>query len=749
MPTEGVIMKKKLYFGILFIPFFLALASNQLFSRTVSSVTAPDTLSNVRLDSVIVVASRSGRHEASAHSRIDREQMAKTAPNQNLPFALSLSPAVVAIGENGTGSGYAHLRIRGSEGSRINVSLNGVSINDAESQEVFWVNLPAIGSMLQNIQIQRGTGSPTGGTANFGASVNMQTLYTCTEAYAEAKFSYGSYDSFTGSCSMGTGLGSRYLPRGFSADLSLTRSYTRGYIRNGKGNLSSVFARMVYSAPKTVVKLQYIYGEQHTGITWEGISREALETDRRSNPAGAYRDAAGNIRYYDNETDNYMQHHIQLLHSREIGSSLTWSNILHYTRGDGYYENYETDKKLSYYGISNPSNPRSDAIARQMMGNDYAAAHTVLAFKDKIFAGLNYAYYSGRHFGRLLWAMYAPVPEDRREWYSNTGTKQEAGAFLKIQEDLGDFTVSAHLQYRYVDYRIQGPDKDRTSLDYGKSHSFTNPMLGLNYRPAKGHEIYARVSVSHREASRSDVKENIKARKTGDLKAERLLDCETGYRFKASQDLQFGINLYAMEYKNQLVPTGKLSDTGYEIKENVPRSYRRGIETELDWQICRPVNLKANFCLSSNKIKDFTLWLDTYDNPEDWNPVSQKCEYYETTDLIYSPSFTALCALNFKPCKGLSLNLIAHAVGKQYYDNSSSGKRSLPAYWVCNFTATQKIYRENLVLHAYVNNLFNRMYTANAWAYRAAFADGSDDYVEEGFYPQAGINFMIQLCLKF
>jgi len=742
----GKIMKKLLLAGLLLAPCFLA----------AQQVTT--------LDSIVIYATQTAKDSPVAHSKIDRQALDRVTPMQNLPFALTLTPGVVAVGENGTGSGYAYLRIRGSEGSRIQVNLNGITLNDAESQEVFWVNMPSVGDFLQSVQVQRGIGTSVNGPGAFGATVNMQTLHNNPGPYGTADLSYGSFNSWNISAGAGTGLGTdaSFLSRGLGFDIRYAHGRTDGYIRNGKGNLHSLFSRLSFIRPDYSFKLYYIYGEQHTGITWEGISREDLEKDRRYNPAGEYTDDQGNIRYYPNETDNYTQHHVQLNYAHKFGSAFSWSHTLHFTKGDGYYENYKEKGDNDY-------------IVRRSMDNAYFVWSGVGHFMPgagrghtpfTADLGLNWAGYFGKHFGLRTNPVTDPDFAAATEYYRNTGNKYDMSTYLKLNYRLGlghntdnALRFFADLQYRRVNVIMEGPDNDGALLNYTKVWNFFNPKGGVTFIFNKDHQVYASVSAGHREPSRSDIKESIKAGRAGLLKSEQMTDYETGYRFSA-RTFSLGVNLYAMEYKNQLVPTGKKSDTGYEIKENVPVSYRRGIETEAGWQPTQWLQVEGNLCLSTNKIKDVTIYLDTYDHPDNWNPVEeQMSEYYELTDIVYSPSYTAAARVAVRPFArragfpgGLELALTGRFVGRQYYDNTSNPDRSLPAYQVLGFNASQTfptrrcgIFRLDL----FADNLLNRKYCASVWAYRAAFRDTGTVELSEGFYPQAGINFMIKLSWRW
>lgn len=711
----------------------------------------------VILDSVLVEGNRATVKTPVTHSTISKQIIRSAAPNASLPLLLGLQPSVVTVTESGSGLGYTRLSVRGSDASRTNVTLNGVAINDAESQEVFWVNIPSLTSFLESVQLQRGVGTSANGSGAFGASINMETSFTSPKPHSSAEISYGSYNTTIASVGAGSGL----LPSGLSFDMRYSYNTTDGYIRNGKGKLHSVFANLGYLNGSNSFKVIYIMGDQHTGITWEGISREMVEKDRRSNPAGAYYDAAGNIHYYDNETDNYTQHYIQGFYSHSFSHGLLWVNTLNYTKGSGYYENYKADTKFSKYGlepqiIDGQTYKRSDFIIRQAMDNEYYVASSTLKYnstKIRASAGINYSYYDGLHFGDVIWSMYNENIEDNHTWYKNRGDKWEGSIFARGEIDIDKFTLFADLQYRHIDLKMSGPDKDFAPLDYHKPYNFFNPKGGVSFSLNENNMFYASLAVAHKEPSRSDIKESIKSLLQGSVKEERLLDWEIGYKL-SMKNFALGVNIYFMEYKNQLVATGKLSDVGYQIKENIPDSYRRGVELCAGWEIAKWIRLDGNVTLSLNKIKKYTAYVDVMDS--DWNIIGQDTEYYEKTDLNMSPSVVGMAMATFIPVKNFNIFANGKYVGKQYYDNTSSQERSIPAYFVMNGGASydfplygKKDNSPYLTLSLFVNNVLNNKYLSSAWVYRANFNDGSKPYIEEGFFPQAETNFIIKLAVNF
>ena len=735
-----------LFCGVFILP-FLSLAQN----------TGQKEKSELfKLDSVVVEAYRAGKNTPVSRSEMGPGEIKNLSPTSSLPMSLSLLPSVVTSTEGGNGLGYSSMRIRGSDGSRINVTINGIALNDAESQEVFWVNIPSFTNYIQDIQLQRGVGTSSNGAGAFGASLNIKTLYSSPEPYGVAELGIGSYKSFLSTVGAGSGI----MNNGLSFDVRYSHSTGEGYIRNAKSNLHSLFATMGWLKGSTSIRLNYIFGSQITGITWEGISAEQMATDRRFNPAGMYYDKAGNVHYYDNETDNYSQHHIQGHFTHIFETGLIWSTTLHYTKGGGYYENYKMERKFSSYGLPNQTidgavYKKSDMILRQALDNNYYAAASNIQYssgKIKTTGGVSYSYYDGDHFGNLIWAMYNNDLQDNFRWYLNSGYKGDFTAFAKVESGIaGGLVAFADMQYRNIKYSLRGADKDFVSLDNDFSYNFFNPKLGLTYNFNDPNQLYASFSVGRKEPGRSDIKESIKAGRANEIKAERLFDWEAGYRLNLPRFI-LAANIYFMEYKDQLVPTGKLSETGYVVKENVPVSFRRGVEFSASYSPAEFIKLEANLTLSSNKIKGYTQWIDLYDNENDWNPLPQTKVFYETTDLSFSPAVVGMGRITFYPGYETAFSVYGKYVGKQYYDNTSSEDRSIPAYFITGLNVSKSFHIKGTSfadINLYIDNLLNRKYFSNAWIYSAKFANGAPAYVEEGLYPQAGINFTAKVTFRF
>ena len=685
---------------------------------------------NETLDSTVVTASRAGAATPVAHTDLSRKELRSASTLSSLPMMLSLQPSVVSMNEGGTGLGYSKMRLRGSDPTRLNVTINGITLNDAESQEVFWVNIPGISGMLNSVQLQRGIGTSVNGPGAFGGSLNLLSALPQAGPYAEAELSAGSYSTGVVTAAAGTGR----MANGLSLDLRYSYNTTEGYLDNAWARLHSLFGAVSWLRGSNSLKLNYILGSQRSGITWEGCPPEMLETNRRYNPTVC----KGQIEGYQGDSDNYVQQHIQGIFTHEFSPRLAWSTTLHYTDGAGYYENYKEKNK--------ETGEKGDFWLRQAMDNGYYAAHTALKWSSPTLSAVAdaaYSYYDGDHFGFYRRADGTQDPD----YYLNTGRKHDLAAFLRGEWQLpAGVLIYADLQYRHVGQRMTGDDKDHVSLAFDRSYDFFNPKGGLSWQPNAASTFYASVAVGHREPSRSDIKESIKSGRGDEIRPERMVDYEFGYNY-AGRRLALGINLYLMEYRDQLLSTGLLSETGYAIKQNVPRSYRRGIELSAGAQVVSWLRAEGNLTLSANKILDYTNYVDLYDNSTDWNFIGQVAEHFERTDILLSPRAVGMAALTFTPLRALEFKLAWKYVGKQYWDNTSSEERMLAAYDVfslqCHYALT-----DNVKMSIFVDNLLSRKYEADAWVYRAVFQNG-DTYTEAGLFPQAPCNAIFKLTVNF
>ena len=695
------------------------------------------------------------------HTVVYNSELFVSNPVNSLPMSLVLQPSVVVTNEGGTGLGYSKMTVRGSKGTQINVTLNGITLNDSESQEVFWVNIPSLTRLLNSVQLQRGLGTSVSGPGAFGASLNMSAGMVGCGPSASVDFSYGSYNTSTTTVSFTTGTSKH----GFRAMASYSKGITDGYIRNAFGAVQSALVQIAWDGLRDGVYLTWLMGDQHTGITWNGIPKAMLETDRTYNAAGEHKDSEGNTVYYPNETDNYTQNHLQLKYEHLFGDKLYWTTVLNWTNGNGYYEQYKTGKKFKAYGMTDVADPsaKSDFIINKSMRNDYLVLKSDLTYraeKTNISGGFYLSAFDGLHFGDVLWNKELGVVTGR-QWYLNEGLKKEANLWARAEyTPVPSINAYIDIQYRGIIHGMSGIDDEFSDMTWDGRWSFFNPRAGLTWAPVSGHKAYAFVALGHREPGRSDIKEIIETNNSAgtslEIKPEKMIDTEIGYEYRG-HFASASANIYLMEYKDMLLETGKLTDSGYAIKENVPRSWRRGLELAGSWKPFRRIKLEGNATFSVNQIKDYTAYYAEYDNIDDWNYLGQYQEHFDKTTMLMSPSFVGMLRSRWNITGGLVLASDLKFVGKQYWDNTSSEDRCLPAYMVANASISDTFdidfdssHGFRLTVGLYAGNLFNRMYEADAWVYRAHFQGGSSEwYQEEGLFPQAPRNWMFRLTLSF
>lgn len=737
-------------------------------SHAQPGVESTDSLSHIRLEEVVVSSTRAGQQTPVAYSNINMSDIKRHSAARSIPVTLQSYPSVVAFTEDGLGVGNTSLRIRGTDATRVNVTLNGMPLNNPETQELFWVNLPDLSSSLQSMQIQRGVGTSTNGAGAFGASISLQTAGGRPKAYGEASTAVGSYGTFLSNIAAGSGI----LRNGLSMDVRFSRVLGEGYVRNGKVDHSNLYAALSHYTDRQLLRLVYLNGVQQTGITWEGVSGKQMEDEeygRRYNPAGEYYDDAGNRLYYDNETDNYWSHILQLSLSRELSRGLVLNAGLSYNHGYGYYENYRQNRKYSDFGlepqtIGDNTYTRTDLIRRKLMRNDFYVANVGLIYHREswhlTFGGMH-SYYDGDHYGRLPWIKHNGTILLNHEWYRNVGKKRETNFFTKVEYQANQrLSLFGDIQYRHIGYRFTGIDDDLMDLTGHFRYDFLNPKAGVSYRLNDRDRFYLSVAVGQREPLRSDLKDGLKGGTVNPIRPERMIDYELGYHHEGTGGDRLSVNLYHMDYHDQMVQTGRMNDNGYKLMENVKESYRTGIEIEASipfW--AERVRIDANATFSRNRIKDYTAYFDLYDS--DYNPVhvdndpanthEQVSHYLGTTPISYSPSVVSAMGITYQPTGALYLNLAGKQVSEQYLDNTGDNAISIDAYFVANLSVGYTFTKNSLgtfQLQLFVNNLLNRKYVANGWAATDAFEDGNVvHYI--GYYPQATRNYMARLTLSF
>ena len=704
-------------------------------------------------EEVIVNAIRAGNEMPVAFTSITREEIEARNFGQDIPYLLSMTPSLVTTSDAGHGIGYTGMRIRGTDGSRINVTINGIPLNDPESQSVFWVDLPDFASSVDNIQIQRGVGTSTNGASAFGASINFQTRKLEKKAYASYDGTIGSFGTTRNVISAGTGL----LHDHFSADFKFSSLHSDGFIDRSWTNLRSYYFSGGYVDEKTILKFTTFTGIEELYQAWNGVPSYMLDSARTYNELGAYKDANGNLKYYDNQIDHYNQAHYQLHFSRVINKQLYFTSALHYTKGSGYYEQYEEDQNLADYMIDDviigsDTISESNLIRRKWLDNDFYGIVGSLNYQgtklSAIFGGA-WNNYSGDHFGTIIWAEYPGESEIRHRWYENTGKKSDWNTFIKGNFEAGNrISLFADIQLRGIDYNIDGVDDDLRDITQDHNYLFFNPKAGLNFQIDPYQELFAIVARAGREPSRSNY---VDAPPSGEAPVkESLLDYELGYRFKSSS-VEAEANFYFMDYTDQLVLTGEINDVGSAIMTNVRDSYRMGVELAAKARLSSKFVWGLNLTLSRNKIQNYTGYVDNWDYWSD--PDNEPYQFEEklgTTDLSFSPSFIVNNQFDFQPVKNLYLNLSTRYVGKQFIDNTSSEARKLDPYFINDLRIKYSFYPpvfKELSIQLQVLNVFNTEYESNAWIYRYVY-EGDEEYLD-GYYPQAGIHFMAGLSLRF
>ncbi len=704
-------------------------------------------------DEIVVTATRASVREPLTHTDISVEEIKPAYFSQDLPMLLSLTPSVVVTSDAGAGVGYTSMRIRGSDQQRINVTINGVPINDSESHGVFWVNMPDIVSSTDNIQIQRGVGTSTHGTAAFGATLNLQTTSLRDKPYAELSNSFGSFNTLRNTLSFGSGLINDY----WSIDGRLSRISSDGYVDRAFSDLSSYYFSGGYYGENLVVKAVTFSGQEQTYLAWTGAPSDSLDTNPTFNPNGLYYDQDGKLRYYDNETDNYKQDHYQLHILSNIYDGINASLSFHYTYGRGYYEQFRQNERLNRYNldpveIGDTEISRTDLIRRRWLDNDFYGltwSFNIDKIENlKIDVGGGYNIYDGDHFGEIIWGRYLDT-DIRHRYYDNNALKKDFNIFGKANYEAFDgLFVFGDMQYRKIDYTFMGQAwvlEEVVPLEQTVSYDFFNPKAGISYEITSSQSVYGYYGISHREPVRRDFTESSPDSRP---RPERMNNIEIGYKLR-SANYMAGVNLYLMDYVDQMVPTGEINDVGGYTRTNIPESFRRGIELEAGYIFNKYINWQANLTLSQNKIKEFKAHYDMYD--EDYNWTGTKIIDYENTDIAFSPSVIGSSIIRVTPVKGMELSLSSKYVGKQYIDNTMDADRMLDPYFINDIRLNYTIETSNIrgiELVFAVNNVFDVFYIPNAWIYAGYVETRGLTPLADGYFPQAGRHFSAGLNFK-
>lgn len=712
-------------------------------------------------EEVLIQATRNDNVAPGSVSGLNKTDIEKQNLGRDLPYLISLTPSVTVSSDAGAGVGYTGFRIRGTDANRINVTVNGIPINDAESQGTFWVNMPDFASSTQSIQVQRGAGTSTNGSAAFGASINMQTNTLQQQMYAELSSSAGSFNTFKNTIKAGSGL----LANHFAVDARVSYITSDGYVDRGASNLKSGFVSAGYYAENTIVKLNVFSGKEKTYQSWNGIPKVRLQNDlegmQRYAEHWLYSDdevkhminsdnRKFNLYTYNNETDNYQQDHVQLFFSQKIGNYFNLNTALHYTYGRGYYEQYKVGDDFEDYGMENVfidgvEFESSDIIRQKWLDNDFYGVVASLNYKRKAFditLGGAANNYDGQHFGDIIWIKVLGNNTKKYRWYNGTGVKADVNVYAKASYEIKKVVLLyADMQLRGVKHTITGIDDDLRDIAQQHNFGFFNPKGGIVIKPIKNVEIYGFYSRANREPNRGNFTDAPVGQRP---KAELLNDFEFGVSVN-NKRYSLATNVYLMNYRDQLVLTGQINDVGNAIMTNVEKSYRNGIELMAGVKVLDKLKIDANATFSTNKILNFTEYVDNWD---DANGL-QSATFYKSTDIAFSPNVIANGLITYNPLKKMEVSFISQYVGSQFIDNSSSENRMLEPYFVNNLAASYTINIKGLkavVLNLQVNNIFNHQYESNAWVYSYIYENRR--YEMDGYFTQAGINFLVGFTIK-
>lgn len=713
----------------------------------------------IELHDVEIVANRATAKVPVAFTNILKADIRNSNDGRDIPYLLGMTPSMVSVSDAGAGVGYSYMRVRGSDASRINVTANGIPINDPESHRVYWVNMPDLASSLRDIQIQRGAGTSTNGAGAFGASINMITDAPDDDPYAELNASYGSYNTNKETLRAGSGL----MGEHWTVDMRLSHVGSDGYIDRAFSKLWSYFGQVAYQNRGTLLRFVAFGGKEETYMAWDYATKEEMEKyGRRYNPCGRYTASDGSVAYYDDQTDRFTQHHFQLLLSQHLNEKLHLTAALHYTDDNGYYTQYKTDRTLVEYGLQPFVLPdgttvsKSDLVRLKHNRNHFGGVTASINYRNGRLTGtLGGAVnrFQGNHYGQVSWVRNYIGPIDPlQEYYRNRGEKTDGNIYVRANVDIIDgLSAYADMQYRHIDYTIRGENDTYNwttggpdMLDVHRRYDFFNPKLGVNMIRGNN-RVYASWSVAHKEPVRDNFVDGDPGRYPT---AERLFDYEAGY-FYETKIFSAGANLYFMDYKDQLVTTGQLSDTGNPLSVNVPHSYRLGVELQGAWRPVRWFDWQINATLSRNRIKNFVEYI--YE--DGWkNPITIDCG---DTPISFSPSFILGNTFAFKSA-GFDGQLASRYVSKQYMDNARSDEAALDGYFVTDLHAGYTFRGiagvKSLRLGVSVYNLFNEKYFGNGYT-EAGYKVGTDGekyiYRYAGYAAQAPINFMGSISVNF
>jgi iron complex outermembrane receptor protein len=694
-------------------------------------------------EEVTVSATRATEKSPTAFTNLNKKDIEKNNSGRGFEYLLEQTPSTVVTSNAGAGVGYTSIRIRGSDATRTNVTLNGIPLNDAEDQGVYFVDLPDLASSVDNIQVQRGVGTSTNGAGAFGASINIQTTTRRDTAYAELNNSAGSYGTVKNTVGFGTGL----LNDHFSFDGRASRINSDGYIDRASSDLKSFFLSGAYYGKKSVLRLNVFSGYEKTYQAWDGVPEDSIKFgNRRYNELG-YINSSNS--FYKNQTDNYIQNYYQLLYSQQLSDKLSFSGALHLTRGYGYYEEYKNNEPVSAYGlkpviIGADTLANTDLVRRLWLSNYFYGATYNLTYKpnndlDLILGGA-YNEYKGDHYNNIEWTQQSTTIPPDYEYSRNHAKKTDFNIFSRAEYRLGKLLLYGDVQYRHISYSFLGFDQDLKNVQQQVGLNFFNPKAGITYQINSNSNVYASVAVGNHEPNRNDF---VNSSPQSRPKAEHLTDFEAGYRISESA-FSGSINGFYMLYKNQLVLTGSLDDVGEAIRTNIKDSYRAGVEASARVKVAQQLSWFVNATVSTNKVKNFTQYLQNYDTG------TLDATQYKKTDIAYSPDFTSSSTISYHPIKNGEIAFISKYVSRQYLDNTSTQSRSIDGYFVndvrLNYNFSIKGIK-NVGVGLLVNNVFSKKYVSDGATYPDIEGGKVANY--NYFFPQAPVNFLASLNLKF
>ena len=736
------------------LSFFLFLNASVLLAQEPNAQTVKDSLSTISLEEVLLTGIRAKEDIPVTFTNLSRQDLAPRNLGQDIPILLNYLPGVVTTSDAGAGIGYTGIRVRGTDATRVNVTINGIPYNDSESQGTFWVNLPDFASSVEAIQLQRGVGTSTNGSAAFGASLNLETDAVQEQAYAMLASSLGSFNTIKNTLRFSSGI----LNEGFTLSGRLSQINSEGYVDRAASNLDAYYFQGTFKDETTLIKALVFGGQEITYQSWYGLDPDTLKNNRRYNPAGEVYDTQGNrIAFYENQVDNYAQEHYQFHWNERLNSKWNIALGLNYTHGSGFYEEYNDlwyDQNISFSGatsfdylqlkpftIGNTTISDSENISQKWLDNDYYVITLGLNYNTEDtslnFGGL-YSYYVGDHFGDLIWGQSLGEVLPNHRFYENQGIKKEGSFFAKATQTFSEgFTGFIDLQLRSIGYQVSGQIAGPASFSVDDNFVFFNPKAGLTYEVASGQKLYFSYAKAQREPNRTDYE-------NGNPKPEKLDDFELGWRINTPK-LQAQTNVYWMEYKDQLVLTGAIDAVGSPIRQNVGKSRRIGIELEFKINLNTNWLWQPNIALSSNQNLDFYFKRDGV------------LENLGKTQLAYSPNLVGGNAIMYVPSTRFQIGLLSKYVGKQYMGNIDSENSTLSAYFVNDLSAVYtwqpNKWIQEIQWSLLVNNIFNAQYESNGYFYTfddTWSAPGQVTTVEgAGYYPQAGINFLTGVMLRF